>query len=63
MFGRKIRLSAAFHERLKKCAQAAGYSSAEELVHHALEKAVAEIEQADWSEAVKARLRGLKYIE
>jgi hypothetical protein len=63
IFGPKIRVSAALYRRLRKCAEAAGYSSTEEFILHVLEKAAVEIEQADAEKAVEERLRGLGYIE
>jgi metal-responsive CopG/Arc/MetJ family transcriptional regulator len=55
-------------ERVKKYAKAAGYSSPEEFITHALEKELARLDEAkgDGSEtdpAVLERLRGLGYIE
>jgi hypothetical protein len=64
MFGPRIRISADLMERLKQCAETAGYSSAEEFAIHVLEKAVADVTEAGADEsAVEDRLRGLGYIE
>jgi hypothetical protein len=38
MFGHKIKLDNDLYEKLKKCADAAGYSSAAEFAVHVLEK-------------------------
>jgi metal-responsive CopG/Arc/MetJ family transcriptional regulator len=68
MFGVKISLDDDLYEKVKKCAEAAGYSSPEEFVAHVLEKEVEKIlgpgggnEESD--EIIKKRLQGLGYIE
>ena len=58
----KIRISRNLHERLKTAAADQGYSSVEELVRHALEKAASEAEEDYSEEAVRERLRGLGYL-
>ena len=63
MFAPKISIDRELYERLKKCAEAAGYSSTEEFIKHALEKAVTYIEEADSEEEVKKRLQGLGYLD
>jgi len=63
MFGPKVRLDKDLHERLKRCAEAAGYSSVEEFIRHTLEKAAQAIEEADSEEEVKKRLQGLGYLD
>jgi predicted CopG family antitoxin len=63
MFGLKIKLDRDLYERLKRCAEAAGYSSVDEFIRHTLEKAAAAIEEADSEEDVKKRLQGLGYID
>ena len=63
MFGPKIKLDRELFERLKRCAEAAGYSSVEEFVRHALEKAAAAADEADSEEEVKKRLQGLGYLD
>ncbi len=64
MFGPKVRVSVELMQRLKECAETAGYSSVDEFVTHLLERAVAEAEQTQDDEgAVEERLRGLGYIE
>jgi len=63
MFGPKVKLDKDLYDRLKRCAEAAGYSSTEEFIRHALEKAVAVLEDADSEEEVKKRLQGLGYLD
>ncbi len=63
MFGPKLKLDRDLYERLKRCAEAAGYSSTEEFIRHTLERAAAAIEEADSEEEVKKRLQGLGYID
>jgi len=63
MFGPKITVPQPLMERLRKCAEAGGYSSAEEFAVDVLEREVARILQTDDDQAVEERLRGLGYIE
>jgi len=63
MFGPKLRIDRELYERLKRCAEAAGYSSVDEFIRHALEKAAAAVDEADSEEEVKKRLQGLGYID
>lgn len=59
----KIKIDKELYQRLEKTAERAGYSSADELVLHLLEKAVSDVEQAATDEEVEKQLRGLGYIE
>lgn len=59
----KIKLDDNLFERVKKMAEAAGYSAPEEFIVHALEKELAQLESADSDAEVEERLRGLGYIE
>jgi hypothetical protein len=64
MFGPKIRVPRDLLDRLAKCAEAAGYSSAEEFAVDVLEREVAKLLPAqDDEQAVEERLKGLGYIE
>jgi hypothetical protein len=47
---------------VKKYAEMAGYSSAEEFITHCLEKEIAKLEESDSEEEVKKKLKGLGYI-
>ncbi len=65
MFGSKIKLD---EDLLKRCeihAKAAGYSSVEEFIHHALESTLKKASPAhiEEDEKVLDRLKGLGYIE
>jgi metal-responsive CopG/Arc/MetJ family transcriptional regulator len=63
MFGSaKIKLDKDLVDRIKKYADIAGYSSPEEFITHALEKELAQLEDADSEEEIKKRLKGLGYI-
>jgi metal-responsive CopG/Arc/MetJ family transcriptional regulator len=58
----KIKLDKDLVDRIKKYADIAGYSSPEEFITHALEKELAQLEDADSEEEIKKRLKGLGYI-
>ncbi len=63
MFGyTKVKLETDLVEKIKRYASLAGYSSAEEFITHALEKELAQLEDADSEEEIKKRLKGLGYI-
>ncbi len=62
MFGTKIKLDKDLIAKVKKYADIAGYSSAEEFITHALEKELAQLEDADSEEEIRKRLQGLGYI-
>jgi len=63
MFGPKVKLDKDLYERLKRGAEAAGYSSVDEFIRHTLEKAASAIEEADSEAEVKKRLQGLGYLD
>jgi metal-responsive CopG/Arc/MetJ family transcriptional regulator len=68
MFGGNVKLDKKLLERVQKYAAAAGYSSPEEFIAHALEKELAKLDEAKGpgtktDPAVLERLRGLGYIE
>ena len=64
MFGRKkIELPADLWEKVRAYAEAAGYSGPQEFVVHAVEKALASLEEVDSDETIRERLKGLGYIE
>ena len=63
MFGyTKVKLEADLVDKIKRYADIAGYSSAEEFITHALEKELSLLEDADSEEEIKKRLQGLGYI-
>lgn len=68
MFGHKIKLDNDLYEKLKKCADAAGYSSAAEFALHVLERETGRIlgpgdAESVSEEELRKRLEGLGYIE
>jgi metal-responsive CopG/Arc/MetJ family transcriptional regulator len=60
---KKIALEPQLYERLEKMAEAAGYSSTDELITHLLEQATVEQEEQMNRAAAERQLRGLGYIE
>jgi hypothetical protein len=64
MFGSKVKIDKELLTKIKRYANIAGYSSAEEFIAHALEKEIKKIEDEDTDseEKIKQRLRGLGYI-
>lgn len=63
MFKQTIKLDRDLMARVKKCSEAAGYSSAEEFVRHVLERELAKIEEADSNEDIVKKLKGLGYLD
>lgn len=68
MFGHRVKIDKDLFERIKKCAEVAGYSSTDEFVVHVLEKEATRIldsggMDAESEEQVRKRLEGLGYIE
>ena len=59
----KIKIDSAIYDRVKKVAEEAGYSSAEEFVIHSIEEALANHESVEDDEKTAEKLRGLGYIE
>lgn len=62
MFGSRVKLNKDLIAKVKKYADIAGYSSAEEFITHALEKELAQLEGAESEEEIRKRLQGLGYI-
>lgn len=62
MFGPKVKLDRELYDRVKRYSEIAGYSSIEEFVHHALEKELSQLDDAESEEEIKKRLKGLGYI-
>ncbi len=62
MFRSKVKLDKDLLTRVKRYADIAGYSSVEEFITHALEKELAQLEEADSEEEIRKRLQGLGYI-
>jgi hypothetical protein len=63
MFGKTgIKLDDSLWGKVRKYSALAGYSSPDEFVVHALEKELAQLEEADSDEKIKEKLKGLGYI-
>ena len=58
-----IKLSKVLCERAKLLVEKAGYSSLEEFIEHAMEKDLAQFEEADSKEDLVKKLKGLGYLE
>ena len=68
MFGNRVKIDDELYAKAKKCAELAGYSSAEEFIQHVLEKEItllmgSDADGGDAPEEIKKRLQGLGYIE
>ena len=62
MFERRIKIDKALLAKIKRCSDLAGYSSVDEFITHALEKAVAELEQSESEQELRKKLKGLGYL-
>jgi metal-responsive CopG/Arc/MetJ family transcriptional regulator len=60
---KSVKLSSDLWRRVEECAAKAGYSSAQELIEHAIEKELARLEDAEAQAEVERRLKGLGYLE
>ena len=60
---RKIKIDKGLYEQLVEAAEQSGYSSTEELIHHVLEREVADLQEQQDSQQAEQQLRGLGYIE
>jgi len=58
-----VKLDHVIVERAKRAAEAAGYSSVEEFIEHAIEKELANHEGPDDKEELVRQLKGLGYIK
>ena len=62
--GPSIKLNKDLWSKVKKCADAAGYSSPQEFVEHVLEKELVKVETAGASdEEIAKKLQGLGYLD
>jgi metal-responsive CopG/Arc/MetJ family transcriptional regulator len=59
----KVKLDKALYAKLQQAAERAGYSSAEELIRHVLEREAEKLADASDQKEVEKQLRGLGYIE
>ena len=62
MFGSRVKLDKMLFAKIKRYADLAGYSSVEEFITHALEKEIAQLEEAESEQEIKKKLKGLGYI-
>jgi metal-responsive CopG/Arc/MetJ family transcriptional regulator len=62
MFGSRIKLDKALVAKIKRYSDLAGYSSVEEFITHALEKEIAQLDEAESEQELKKKLKGLGYI-
>ena len=58
-----VKLEKDLYNKIKKCADVAGYSSTDEFIVHVLEKEMAKVDEGDSDEDLAAKLKGLGYIE
>ena len=63
MLGPSIKLNKALWAKVKRCADAGGYSSVEEFVEHVLEKELARVDTAASDEEIAKKLQGLGYLD
>jgi hypothetical protein len=59
----KIRIDAKLYERARQASAAAGYSSVDEFVTHAIENEIKRLKVEEAEQQVADQLRGLGYIE
>jgi metal-responsive CopG/Arc/MetJ family transcriptional regulator len=62
MFRPRIKLDKALLAKIKRYSDLAGYSSVEEFITHALEKEMAQLDEAESEQELKKKLKGLGYI-
>jgi metal-responsive CopG/Arc/MetJ family transcriptional regulator len=63
MFGPSIKLDKELYDRVKRCADAAGYSSPKEFIQHVLEKELEKFSGDESDEEIVKKLQGLGYLE
>ncbi len=63
MPGPTIKLNPALWAKVKKCAEAGGYSSPQEFVEHVLEKELAKLDTSASPEEIAKKLQGLGYLD
>jgi len=63
MFTTTIKLKKSTWQRVKRCSEAAGYSSVEEFVEHVLDKELARLDDAESDAEIVKKLQGLGYLE
>ena len=63
MFKTTVKLKKETWSRVKRCSDAAGYSSPEEFVEHVLDRELAKLEDAESDQEIVRKLQGLGYLE
>jgi hypothetical protein len=63
MFQPAVKINKELWTKIKRCADAAGYSSPQEFVQHVLERELARLDQAESKEELIEKLKGLGYLE
>jgi hypothetical protein len=63
MMGTSIKINKALWSKVKKVAEAGGYSSPEEFVEHVLEKELAKLDTTASDEEIAKKLQGLGYLD
>ena len=63
MLGPSVKLGKPLWNRIKRCAEAGGYSSPKEFIQHVLERELAKLDEADSDEEIMKKLQGLGYID
>lgn len=58
-----VKIEKSLCQRAERAAEKAGYSSREEFIEHAIEKALAAYEEGESNKDVMKKLKGLGYIE
>ena len=58
-----VKLEKNLWERVKRCSEAAGYSSPEEFLEHVVQKELAKLEDAESDEEIVKKLKGLGYLD
>jgi metal-responsive CopG/Arc/MetJ family transcriptional regulator len=58
-----VKLEKNLWDRVKRCSDAAGYSSPEEFLEHVLQKELAKLEEAESDEEIVKKLKGLGYLD
>jgi metal-responsive CopG/Arc/MetJ family transcriptional regulator len=58
-----VKLDKNLWDRVKRCSEAAGYSSPEEFLEHVISKELAKIEDSESDEEIVKKLKGLGYLD
>jgi metal-responsive CopG/Arc/MetJ family transcriptional regulator len=58
-----VKLKKEIWNRVKRCSEAAGYSSPDEFVEHVIEKELAKLEDAESDAEIVKMLLGLGYLD